>query len=167
MGGAFILLLSKFNCGRAACATSGPLRKRVSGSFRQPKETGLTLYHISVFYMGIWTRWRRTWFVVGLLAGPLPQLPRDAWALFSPWISESWQAEASASFFLLPPHELLQRHHTHVSNLSSVFLASDSYIKPPPPLLFFFPPSLLSTPVSIVQNQVFFLFYFVLTTWFV
>lgn len=50
MGGAFSLLLSKFNCGRAACAISGPLRKRVSGSFRQPKETGLTLSHLCVLY---------------------------------------------------------------------------------------------------------------------
>lgn len=50
MGSAFSLLLSKFNCGRAACAISGPLRKRVSGSFRQPKETGLTLSHLCVLH---------------------------------------------------------------------------------------------------------------------
>lgn len=98
--------------------------------------------------------------MVGLLAGPLPGFLEDAWALFSPWISESWQAEASARFFLLPPRELLQRHHTHASNLSSMLLASDSYIKPllpfsSPPLLSFSPPQL-----ALYKTK--FLFYFVL-----
>lgn len=69
----------------------------------------------------------------------------------SPWISESWQEEASVRFFLLPPRELLQRTHTHASNCSSLLLASDSFIKPLPPLY--------PAPVSTVHNQVYFILF--------
>lgn len=95
----------------------------------------------------------------------------DAWGLSLSLDFKILAGRRLSKVFPSASHELLQRNHTHANNLSSLLLASYSYLKPPPLLLSSSPPplplssppplpsSLPPAPVNIVYNQVYFILF--------